>query len=356
MKLCIGQKHWGEIGCVLFKEFSMGYMMSFVIVGYWSIFYWCMRKIVESLYKKYDEDVCFLDERNRTMIKDKGYLLEERRSLEINANEMFTLYEITKDITKSLNEKEAFNIFKNKLKQFIHFDKCYFLNVGSEKMDVCRKDKNMFVFVLQDKQKDIGYIVISGLNEEDKEKFVILANQFSLSFRRIKLYEDLGKKAITDDLTGLHTRSHTLSRFEEELVRAKARKGEISFLMIDLDYFKQLNDDHGHLVGDQVLREVSGIIKDNTREIDIAGRYGGEEFCVALLDTDESGARYVAERIRSATESKEVYIYDICVNVTLSIGGARYTDDLAGAFDIIDKADKALYKAKEEGRNGVCFL
>ena len=124
--------------------------------------------------------------------------------------------------------------------------------------------------------------------------------------------------------------------------------------MIDVDFFKTFNDKYGHLVGDQILREIGTIIKANIREIDIAGRYGGEEFCVVLPDTDVPGAQLAAERIRKSTEETEIKAYDTTVKVTISIGMATFPADGHLMDELIDKADWALYRAKKLGRNKIC--
>ena len=124
--------------------------------------------------------------------------------------------------------------------------------------------------------------------------------------------------------------------------------------MVDIDFFKTYNDKYGHLTGDQILREIAGIIKDNIREIDIIGRYGGEEFCVVLPDTDNGGAGYVAERIRSAVEEATIKAYDTTVKATVSLGIAVYPQDGKEMTELIDKADWALYRAKKQGRNQIC--
>ncbi len=129
-----------------------------------------------------------------------------------------------------------------------------------------------------------------------------------------------------------------------------------SFLMIDVDHFKKLNDKYGHLAGDQVLREIAAIIQGNIREIDIAGRYGGEEFCVVLPDTDRDGALYVAERIRQATKETSIKAYDTVVESSVSIGISTFPQDGKKASELIDKADWALYRAKKQGRNRVCVF
>lgn len=284
----------------------------------------------------------------------KKELHQEKTNLQDEAMEIFTLYEITKEITSSLSEGEAIEIFKNKLREHVTFKECRFLDALSKEVKDLRALEDYFVFTLQSKKMKLGYLAVAGVSEADKEKVMILGHQFALALRRVHLYQEIERIAITDSLTQVHTRRHILERFQEELTRSKARDINLSFLMIDADYFKKYNDQYGHLTGDQILREIGFFISENIREIDIAGRYGGEEFCVILPDTGRQGAQYAAERIRQTAENSTIKAYDTTVKVTVSIGTATFPDDGKKIEELIDKADWALYRAKKQGRNRAC--
>jgi diguanylate cyclase (GGDEF)-like protein len=197
----------------------------------------------------------------------------------------------------------------------------------------------------------LGELVYRGLQAKDEETFTILAHQFALVLRRIQLYKDVENMAIKDSLTGLHTRRYLMERFEEEFARTGLKGLSLSILMIDVDNFKRINDEYGHLAGDQVLREVGHLIGQTIRGIDIAGRYGGEEFCVILPDTDKPGALLAAERVRLAIADQKIRAYDASVHVTVSVGVATIPDDAHHMGELMDKADWALYRAKRLGRN-----
>ena len=125
-------------------------------------------------------------------------------------------------------------------------------------------------------------------------------------------------------------------------------------MMIDIDFFKKVNDTYGHASGDEVLRTVASIIKAQLRESDIPARYGGEEFAVLLPYTHIDEAKIVGERLRKAVEEASIQLDKLNINVTISMGLAELTPDLSGE-ELFKLADKALYEAKESGRNRVCI-
>ncbi|MDD5504379.1 MAG: sensor domain-containing diguanylate cyclase [Candidatus Omnitrophica bacterium] len=198
-----------------------------------------------------------------------------------------------------------------------------------------------------------GVFLIEGPLSADMIRFIILSHQFAIVLERIRLYELVQELAITDGLTDTFVRRHFLERLKEELARARHFNTKLSFLMIDIDRFKQCNDKFGHLVGDVILRETASIIKNSLREIDIMGRYGGEEFSVLLPQTTKNGAFIVGERLRKAVSSSGINAYDEKIDVNISIGIATYPDDADEINQLMDRADQMLYKAKDSGRNKV---
>ena len=160
--------------------------------------------------------------------------------------------------------------------------------------------------------------------------------------------------AITDQLTGLHNRRY-MARHLDTLMKNAGEAKPISFLIMDIDYFKSVNDTHGHDVGDEVLREFSSRISANVRGIDLACRYGGEEFVVVMPDTDTGFAYTVAERLRQSIETAPFPISRAPhkINVTASIGIASSTGGDDSSDKLLHRADQALYRAKREGRNRV---
>jgi two-component system cell cycle response regulator len=161
--------------------------------------------------------------------------------------------------------------------------------------------------------------------------------------------------AITDQLTGLHNRRYMSRHLDTLLSNAKKNQRPLAFVIMDIDFFKQVNDTHGHDIGDEVLKEFAGRIAANTRGIDLACRYGGEEFVVAMPDTDVAFATNIAERLRQSIETTPVQISRVpgTLNITISIGIARCEGENDTAEQLLHRADQALYRAKRTGRNKV---
>jgi two-component system cell cycle response regulator len=161
--------------------------------------------------------------------------------------------------------------------------------------------------------------------------------------------------AVTDGLTGLHNRRYLDSHLETLFKRAVGRDRPLSLMIADLDRFKSINDAYGHDGGDDVLREFAKRLRRNVRGIDLACRYGGEEFVVVMPDTDGQAAEMVAERIRAEIERTPFTVGrdGATINVTVSVGVScvRHPPDTVAA--LIKRADMALYEAKTGGRNRV---
>ncbi len=206
-------------------------------------------------------------------------------------------------------------------------------------------------------------IMVVPQNQEDLVKFEVLVSHLVLQVKKIRLYETVKELSILDGLTGVYVRRHFLERFNEELKRSIKYKLPLAVLMLDIDHFKRYNDDFGHLVGDATLKEVAALLRENLRKVDMIARYGGEEFIMVLPETGPEGALEVSERIRSSVAHHRLKVYDVEAQVTVSIGISFFPTDIAVSkrdeyfddlgFDLIRHADKALYCAKEEGRNRV---
>lgn len=155
----------------------------------------------------------------------------------------------------------------------------------------------------------------------------------------------------TDALTKLNNRGYWESTLRQEFMRIKRNSGSSTLLIFDIDHFKKVNDEHGHHCGDLALQHIADLLRKILREADIAGRYGGEEFVVTLLDSDNKGAHIFAERLRSLIETTPFIYEGQKVNMTVSIGYACCDESFVRYEKWIEAADKALYFSKENGRN-----
>lgn len=185
------------------------------------------------------------------------------------------------------------------------------------------------------------------------QRLSAFASQASVAIENARLFERAYHLSVTDGLTGLINRRHffDIAKIEYERTRRHARP--LSLAMIDIDRFKTLNDRWGHLAGDAVLREIARRIRETVRTIDIVARYGGEEFVVLMPETDLAEALLVSGRVCRSVAENPVVDSGVAVAATVSVGVAEINDECASIEDVLKCADKALYAAKEAGRNRV---
>jgi len=194
--------------------------------------------------------------------------------------------------------------------------------------------------------------------QEDAQLLWILSLVAENLLTREYASEGLLRFAFTDYLTGLRTRGYFEQQLDLEFKRSERRQQKFALLMIDIDHFKQLNDTYGHHVGDQVLRGVASILVKDMREVDTVARYGGEEFVIILPETAQTGAIYVAERLRRRVEQARFQAGSSrpIQHLTISVGVAVYDQDARFKRELIEYSDAALYAAKRDGRNrSVCY-
>lgn len=166
----------------------------------------------------------------------------------------------------------------------------------------------------------------------------------------------LSEVSSRDTLTGLYNRWYVIEKIDSELNRALRHGSPMALLMLDIDYFKRINDTYGHAAGDQVLQGVGKLLRESCRVYDVPGRYGGEEFCIVLPETQLGNTGVVAERIRQRLAATTLRCGENEVAVTASIGVAGLDSSSPGVLSpaaLIDRADRALYSAKHNGRNRV---
>lgn len=181
----------------------------------------------------------------------------------------------------------------------------------------------------------------------------LFGSHAAASIRNARMHRELHELAITDALTNIFNRHHFFELAEAAFGNARRYTLPLSALMMDLDFFKQVNDTHGHLAGDEVLRVSIQRCARIIRETDTFGRYGGEEFVMILPETDLLGAQVLAERLRQAVCKAPIPIGEQSIHITASFGVAQMTEETATLQELLNRADQALYKAKQAGRDQV---
>lgn len=197
--------------------------------------------------------------------------------------------------------------------------------------------------VLDEIQKNIEEIILN-FDIPDANKFEVIKK---INF----MYSQSRYMSVTDPLTGLYNRRHFEDCLEREFLRSKRYKSDLSFAIIDIDFFKKINDTYGHSSGDYVLKEVAYLILQTFRKTDMVFRYGGEEFAVIITETPIDKAVIPLERLRISVSENTFKYNGQQINTTISIGVSGVNEDTESVHQLFENADKALYAAKENGRN-----
>nr|WP_314780428.1 diguanylate cyclase DgcA [uncultured Treponema sp.] len=267
-------------------------------------------------------------------------------------------FDISRDVQYSINvdhplinflDKSDSGHTPNEIRQNIETDKIV--------QDLFSLKPSFFV-PLKAKNRMIGFLLLGEKMERsheftDYEKNIIenIASLAAIAINNSQLLE----MSTTDIMTHLKLKHYFFTLLMERLdtINSSDSKDYLSILMLDIDFFKKVNDTYGHAAGDIVLEEVARIIKSCTRNVDTAARYGGEEFVVMFNNTTPSAAMTIAERIRKLVEDKVILYDGQNIEVTISIGVSSYNFDNESAKSIVERADNALYESKRNGRNRV---
>ena len=188
-------------------------------------------------------------------------------------------------------------------------------------------------------------------DERHREFLKTLCTQAAISIADATLHDEVARLATMDGLTGVTNHRRFQERLNEEFERQSRHNGTFTLVMVDVDHFKQINDQFGHPAGDKVLRQVALALSRTVRKIDVVSRYGGEEFAVILLNIGPRESFQLAERIRKAVETMNPILEGQPQKVTISLGMAAFPDDAKDRQALIECADRALYTAKHRGRN-----
>ncbi len=199
----------------------------------------------------------------------------------------------------------------------------------------------------------VGQQGVGSFKDDDLRLLSILANQAALAIKNAQLHENVAQLAITDSLSGLYTHGYFQESLDQEFKKAFKNNKPLSVMILDIDFFKIVNDNFGHPQGDALLKQVGGLIKSVTRDNDIICRYGGDEFTITCLNTNRTEAILIAERIRQAVEEYDFIAGNKVVKVTISGGVSSFPEDCDSKKDLVVIADETLYEAKKGGRNRI---
>ncbi len=267
-----------------------------------------------------------------------------------------TLLRISSALQSSLFVKDVIHAFSAEARRLVrrvalryrnrHDD--FVFQEGRQQLHRCSYELNL----LGKSMGELSFMRNQPFTADEQALFEVMLCALIYPLRNALMYEKALRSALKDPLTGVNNRASMDQHLEHEVLSAIRHQIPLSVLMIDIDFFKAINDEHGHMAGDTVLSAVGQAIVRCTRDSDVVFRYGGEEFAIILTNTKSSGARLLAERIRGAIEELEIDSHEARMRVTVSIGVAQLA---AGdsKLDLIERADTMLYRAKYRGRNQV---
>ena len=272
---------------------------------------------------------------------DKGGLIEVSASHLIKDPEKVTKLEIVNDC------------FSNKKRMMFEFEEDIVIQAGL----IDFVPKAILLEPIVYKGDVLGVFLIASSKQFDPsviEQLGVYVRGLSLGMNNAIIHDKLEQLAILDPLTKVYNRRFGVSRLQEEYKKHIRTNNPLGLLMLDIDYFKKVNDTYGHIGGDQVLKSIAELIKNNIRQEDILVRYGGEEFLAILPSAPNEGLKVAAEKIRRMIEEHEISFNDQKIRVTMSIGGASVPEhNVNDIEELIQQADDNLYHSKETGRNKV---
>lgn len=288
------------------------------------------------------------------MIKNSKKLLEFKY-----LNQLFHRVRIVDPIKKIVIEENGEKTAENK--KCFHLcnrdticENCISTRAYNENTSVMKFeyiDNNIYMIMATPVNKQESTYVIETIRDISDCKIFDFVEDKTVSKLK-KTLSEINRLIVIDELTKCYNRRYINEKLPIDIESAKANKLPLSIAMIDIDYFKLINDKYGHLLGDLVLKDITNVIKNNIRgKSDWIARYGGEEFLILFNDTSKEDAYNLSKRIKSVVENSIFKYDDIEINITISIGIASLTSEIDDMDKLIRKADEKLYKAKRSGRN-----
>ncbi len=267
-----------------------------------------------------------------------------------------TLLRISNALQSSLYVKDVIHAFSSEARRLVRRLALRYRNrtddflfqEGRQQLHRCSYELNL----LGKSMGEVSFMRNQPFSADEQALFEVMLCALIYPLRNALMYERALKSALKDPLTGINNRASMELHLDHEVLSAVRHRTPLSMLMIDVDYFKAVNDQHGHVAGDAVLAAVAGAVVRCTRDSDVAFRYGGEEFSVILTNTKSAGALLLAERIRSTISKLVTQASEAKIQVTVSIGVAQLAPG-ESKVDLLEHADSMLYRAKYRGRNQV---
>jgi diguanylate cyclase (GGDEF)-like protein len=313
--------------------------------------------LVEAIKKLYAYDTCYIFR----LDSDAGDLVPLRFDAKGN-------YDMDEMMNYTLNVKENIGLSAKAAKT----GKAMYVNheIGLHRPkympNALSYNRSILAVPLKVKEKVIGVILLgshkeNGFSKKEVTLIEILANYAATAIENAKVFEQTERRAFVDELTGLYNYRGFEHQLEQQLNEADSTGKSLALLIIDVDYFKQVNDQFGHLMGNRVLQHLATVLKEQVRKKDVVTRYGGEEFTIILPDTSKEEAKEIAERIRQAIPANPVKLketlqsdQEVYIQNTISIGVAIYPEHAEDGLSLVRHADRAMYVgAKQAGRNRV---
>jgi diguanylate cyclase (GGDEF)-like protein len=267
--------------------------------------------------------------------------------------------ELSGKLQTTLEVDAVIELFANALQTQFEYDTFNYRNQDND-IDILfgeEPGRNRLEYELNVLDTALGHITISRTRRYKKREIEQIENLLATllyPLRNALLYKAAIESAFIDSLTGVKNRSAFDENFSRDIEFNRRKRSDLSLLVLDIDFFKNINDQYGHAVGDLVLKEIAATVEHTIRSSDALYRYGGEEFVVVLNDTNIAGAQLLAKRIRRNVENLSIKSLKD-VRITLSVGVSAMVEQ-DSPQSLFERADAALYQAKENGRNQVCTV